>query len=475
MPTRFSQHYILHPIGQGMFYTGILQLDDEEPFYLVFDCGSVSFGNQIQNQLKKLANHRSRPHINPTKAIDLLVISHFDRDHINGLPNLLANRRKVRKVVAPYLSPEERLAMAILFSDEDDGVMGGADTPLIKAVLDPIAWLDENGSIDSDTQIILVQPGSPPPPEEGGSGQQGGEDGAVELEFGFDLRGELLNETDGYLLKGLQGQVFKTTASNKGRIRKNNFLRLVDLIFYTRKDYSDNVNEYLRRIGDDTYVTPQQRNDIRSLSGLDPDHPDQDYEGLKALLRAIHGKCKSGLGRLDMGDSFCNAFALGMSHCTSRDILIKAKKLRTYGHRHGYRFYHQYYAHRYTMWDEIPRVLRETWREDIRFDDRVGTLLTSDLPMNRDTRVRNLYNHFAEYWHRIQFVQVPHHGSRHSSITLFYQIMPSLPLLFVNYGIGNQHGHPTPEVRGYINTLGLPLIEVNQHSSGMHNYSELYF
>ncbi|QFQ28500.1 hypothetical protein [Bacillus thuringiensis] len=100
--------FIFRIIGQGLFYTGKIK-----GFIFVYDYSTESGGDVIKNAIKEFQNELT-PIVNQLevkKALDLLVISHFDRDHINGLPDLLKNFQ-VYNVDISYLYPIERLKVA---------------------------------------------------------------------------------------------------------------------------------------------------------------------------------------------------------------------------------------------------------------------------------------------------------------------------------------------------------------------------
>ncbi|WP_440956174.1 hypothetical protein ACSAZK_04310 [Methanosarcina sp. Mfa9] len=104
MDTDVKFMFEFHNVGQGLFYTGKIS-----EFNFVYDCGSLSspqktdfLGNSIKNYKAQLNNN----------YLNLLVISHFHEDHVNGLDRLL-NGLKVDEVIIPYYSLIERLILAI--------------------------------------------------------------------------------------------------------------------------------------------------------------------------------------------------------------------------------------------------------------------------------------------------------------------------------------------------------------------------
>lgn len=73
----------LHPVGQGAFFTEkILDDNNNVVFTAVYDCGSTT-----KSPLDKVINLA----IEKNEHIDLLCISHFDKDHISGLSQLISH------------------------------------------------------------------------------------------------------------------------------------------------------------------------------------------------------------------------------------------------------------------------------------------------------------------------------------------------------------------------------------------------
>jgi len=82
-----------HPIGQGGFVT-----ERFTSFNMVYDCGSLTNNKILEEQINNA--------FYPDEKIDLLFISHFDADHINGI-DLLKSRYKIKRVIIPLLTDKE--------------------------------------------------------------------------------------------------------------------------------------------------------------------------------------------------------------------------------------------------------------------------------------------------------------------------------------------------------------------------------
>ena len=100
--------FTFHPVGQGLFYSGKIMLLPYRgyEFNFVYDCGSDS-GESFLND--SIDNYRD--YLN-NDIIDVLFISHLDRDHVNGIKYLI-KEKKVKRIYLPYLTPCERLFVAI--------------------------------------------------------------------------------------------------------------------------------------------------------------------------------------------------------------------------------------------------------------------------------------------------------------------------------------------------------------------------
>ena len=90
---RFTRTF--HTVGQGAFYSEKIEYNDKQVFRMVYDCGSKSIPESLLAKRIKsdLANNVD---------IDILFISHFDKDHINGIYNL-----NPKLIIIPFLSKDQ--------------------------------------------------------------------------------------------------------------------------------------------------------------------------------------------------------------------------------------------------------------------------------------------------------------------------------------------------------------------------------
>lgn len=140
MPAMFQFKYRFHPAGQGIFASGtVADVDLRIPFHWVFDCGSVTRAETLTPIVQRYRDFVIDGHL------DLLCISHFDQDHVNGVGDLLPGLH-IGTVVLPYCSNLERLIL---------GSRSPSSDPDFHQFLgNPVAFLLERAA--SIQQIIIV-------------------------------------------------------------------------------------------------------------------------------------------------------------------------------------------------------------------------------------------------------------------------------------------------------------------------------
>lgn len=80
-------------VGQGSFHAAHIELKSSSgevaSFDYVYDCGGLTAGKQSAATRRALAHYEPRPSQHGS-AIDALILSHYDSDHINGAEAALA-------------------------------------------------------------------------------------------------------------------------------------------------------------------------------------------------------------------------------------------------------------------------------------------------------------------------------------------------------------------------------------------------
>ena len=87
---------VIYPVGQGGFAVEFIG-----DICVAYDCGSNSSVTPITRSIDNLIK-------NGVDHIDFLVISHFDRDHVNSIQHLL-NTIKVSKALVPAIPTDMRI------------------------------------------------------------------------------------------------------------------------------------------------------------------------------------------------------------------------------------------------------------------------------------------------------------------------------------------------------------------------------
>lgn len=136
MEVKINGEFCFHNVGQGLFYSGLLINEgNKEQFRFVYDCGSTN-----KNFLKEYASLASDEK-GKKKTLDLLVISHFHDDHVNGIPELLEHF-DVDTVVMPYMDDFLR-GLAVL--EHIKSGIYNADDPLKAMYSNPVEWFAQKG------------------------------------------------------------------------------------------------------------------------------------------------------------------------------------------------------------------------------------------------------------------------------------------------------------------------------------------
>ena len=89
----------IHPVGQGAFYSERFMDDGKQIALVVYDCGSKNI-NYLESEISSFFSEYN--------TIDVLFISHFDDDHINGITKLKELGIKINTVAIPLIDKNDK-------------------------------------------------------------------------------------------------------------------------------------------------------------------------------------------------------------------------------------------------------------------------------------------------------------------------------------------------------------------------------
>lgn len=104
---------VIHPVGQGAFYT-----ETFDKFCVVYDCGSYNDGHSMPQGAKD--SLLDEINVFQPGKVDLIFISHFHMDHINGVKELLRQCGNHTKIVLPQVSKEIKALYLVSASLKND-------------------------------------------------------------------------------------------------------------------------------------------------------------------------------------------------------------------------------------------------------------------------------------------------------------------------------------------------------------------
>lgn len=162
--THFTQtmiERIFHPIGQGAFYS---ERHTSRNINIVYDCGTTN--PSLPAKQKVVSNSFSEDDV-----IDILFISHFDKDHISLIDTLKNTVKRIDRVVIPLLHDEEKIFLSNIYkalghsSSEklasNPQEFFGRETQIIEVLPSSDAEIREISSLEINETRTEIQSGTP--------------------------------------------------------------------------------------------------------------------------------------------------------------------------------------------------------------------------------------------------------------------------------------------------------------------------
>lgn len=451
-----TQQFTVHPVGQGLFYSGHVAISNagELPatFNFVFDCGSLNAAN-VDEEVKLYQTK----YLPEGTYLDLLVISHFDEDHVNHI-KILLDKRKVKKVVLPFAPLEERLYLVLKYYSQFKKGNTPGDDFFIQFTLDPIGTLGPYLSGDGTIYIVTSGPDEPFPDPEKDSGNESGASESGSGNFEFDIPGadELTSDDNLFPVAEASNRIKKFDDSKKGLLflHRGRVTPIMEFLFYRKKISGDDskffeaaYKAFCIQYGLDEQDKSQSGIDalMEKIKGIDSAGPVRDlYSKVKAANPQfkVPGKVVNDL----------NTTALCMMHYNLRSIytlghpehywiekdITVIKKFDGTNRTRMEHPEHRFYPSRYHWHPDHPPV---------RFPN---CLLTSDSFLKTKKEVQAFWVKYQYYWEQFWLFQVPHHGSEYNAgAELLNRLPPAIRLAkFINHSARkiSSWQHPSPQL-----------------------------
>ncbi len=144
-----------HPIGQGAFYSEHFELGGKD-ILMVYDCGATNSVNPPNALCKEVKDsfHQCRYDSKGRLIVDILFLSHFHNDHLNGV-SLLAPQ----KVVCPLVSDDDILMLQVFNEFQSEWNIAAMSNPAILFSNNPdivqIAPMQSNEIFEGGTFMSL--------------------------------------------------------------------------------------------------------------------------------------------------------------------------------------------------------------------------------------------------------------------------------------------------------------------------------
>ncbi len=412
-------------VGHGTFFTGTVSDSDGASFSWAYDCGSKR-PSRVDEAIASLEYTQGWPsgHI-----LDMLAVSHFDADHVNGLEALLTQHR-VRCLVLPFLGLQARLAQVYATRDGES-----ISASMAAFGMDPVRYLRGQGLLNRVDSILLIR-GGPGDPAADGSDE-------LALTPHREGPGEVAPDEPppdaheypaGYFDAPGVGSPRVKVLSHRSPVRAPGGLPF-EFVFYN----SALPGGVAKRSGLPMSAVQREVDAIFRICRIQSSFR-KPRAGWRDSLRRCYDKHFGKLGNERNNISLCVLArplvdAAAYPRCASTVYRWPSDDFWHLFDHHQPR--HPYWS-LYLKYAQSGYVLRRSNRQTL--------LLTGDLALNAH-EIRSMKAHFGpRRWPEIGLTQVPHHGSQHAwrtgnaghfGISRFVQCVPT---------VSKHSDHPHPAV-----------------------------
>jgi len=379
--------------GQGCFYSGTIYVE-KKPFFMVYDCGTKSTVTYLKEEIKEFKSKLRHS----GNILNLLIISHFDQDHVNQVSQLLKGISSIDRVILPYLTPEERMYLYFKSRAEEDGEESPASS-YGAFMTDPVAFLNRY----KVKEIIFI----------GNGGNNDDEINNVETapqdptsRTGFSRKNQ--SETNGYTVDDSNIKSHRLPPATEYAILINAKGKSEVGFFSGGKIFIDRIWEFI------FYSEPAKTGHMSKVTAF-----------RKAVYHILKISKVAGMSKIMIIKSVFEKYgefaALYRTHFKDKDLNFSSVIV-----------YHLPLVNVNLWWEENWSIENKP--------ERNATLLMGDCALKGLNLPSDINLSL------IRVCQIPHHGAETNwSSTIFRKLNFTTVVVF-NFGLGNPHKHPRPKI-----------------------------
>lgn len=419
-------------VGQGGFHSHTIRIrddgdtSDKKPnFEMVFDCGSSTAPMNNQDQVEQYVSElASRQQSAKVKQLDLLVVSHFDVDHLSALKKLGAELRKekikLKKLIAPFITPQDAVFIVISYVISFNS-SNGIDMQEIEAALDtitdPIRLFSDIFDISEDDISLIGPPNFEVGPPQTPEGPDNAE--STYTVVSSDPQNPSTSPTHSFFIFANSHVLWEILSFS---VEPTN--RAQDVLAW-EKEVNSLIKAKLKKKNQIwTPITFSQISPTDLMDLIKDHHKEMSEAARKQGFNAnrISICIYSGVSP-DVNSSFSRSTTV--RGLTNGGLLPAARV-----------FYHH-------------------------FTEGFAWFGTADTALKVQSDIDSLTRYFSDRLKNIQITAIPHHGSKNNSSPALWRELPSANIATVHFGAKSNHKHPHQEVIAEIGKTNIQPILVD--------------
>lgn len=404
------------PVGHGAFYTECFRNIDgkDTTFTTVYDCGAYQYGRpyvkdldrEIQGFVESIQDNDSdRPNV------DVVFISHFDKDHVDGFMRLKNAVSSIKAIVIPNLLPSQLVRS------------------FVRNIMESDTQEDWNELIHFYSLLI---------------GREKGEMRIIRVPdtTSVNLHGDWVNLN---LLQGMDGKLHPGTHLTIGKPHDGNPLWVYIPVHQSYDITKSNL--LYQKILEAVELSPAVDLTVVFEKILAFCSSPRMHKKLLDIYHEIYGNIEDNDFSMPVYSGLYSDKVAG-EYCVHADMFLREF------HQHFHMHVHMDYDSQNTFF--APKA--------------INCLYMGDYEVNKPGRLKRLKEHLGQYWYKVGLVQVPHHASQNNhNIHLYHPGQ----ICFASVYDSNDCSYSI-DVRNEIESLSSSFIKITEKSAPFVEEISLY-